>query len=104
MISELAFKAGEQKELRISYFARHEGGKVFVSETGSQQEAVFRYRLSIGAVWHGPIRKGKVCITARSVEADEVSIGRPVDKFKRDGVEGAGIGEWIELRPADPVP
>lgn len=85
MRSELRFKGGEERTVEISYVSKYEVAGGSVSEDWAQGAAKFKYRLSTGAVWHGPIRRGVVTVTARGVDPDEVEIFKPVGKFQRNG-------------------
>ncbi len=96
MVSELEFAPGEELTLSIDCRVNHLVRVSYISdESNAHREMV--YRLSSAAVWNGPIRKGKVTVRPRSVEADEVSIAAPANRFKREG--DAWVWSFEDLEP-----
>ena len=96
MVSELEFAPGEELELSISCRVPHLEFGYSVSENVDSYKMMV-YRLSSAAVWNGPIRKGKITIMSRSVEADEVLVKAPANRFKREG--DAWVWSFENLEP-----
>ncbi len=101
MVSEVSFAKGQERIIQISYRSHYDEAGSFVSEDVRNGPKVFKYRLSTGAVWAGPIRKGTVTVTAKKVLADEVEMFKPVGRFKRDGVVWKWEFENLEPTLAD---
>ncbi len=100
MVSELEFAPDEELELSISCRVPHLEFGHSVSENADSYKTMV-YRLSSAAVWNGPIRKGKITIRPRSVEADEVAVKAPANRFKREGDAWVWAFENLEPTLAD---
>ncbi len=83
-VSSVAFKKDETKIIKISYDANYFGGEDGVSGTSNYWSDCFRYLLSTGADWKGPIKQGTVNIIATAVDPNKISI-TPEKRFKRNG-------------------
>ena len=102
MVSELEFAPGEELELSIDCKVSHLKKCTFVA-IHSEQSVSMVYRLSSAAVWNGSIRKGKITVRPRSVNADEVSVKAPANRFKREGDAWVWSFENLEPTLADDV-
>ena len=96
MVSELEFAPGEELDLAIGCRVSHLRQCSFASFDFVESVSMV-YRLSSAAVWNGPIRKGRIVVRPRSVDADGVSIKAPANRFKRDG--GAWVWSFENLEP-----
>ena len=103
LVSEVTFKAGQERVLEISYVSEYEVAGGSVSDDWAQGPIGFKYRLSTGAVWHGPIRSGVVTVRATGADADLVEMFKPVGKFKRDGGTWTWKFEHLEPTLADDI-
>ncbi len=103
LVSEMTFKGGEERVVEISYRSDYEVAGGSVSDDWAQGPTGFKYRLSTGAVWHGPIGKGVVTVTTNGVDADEVEMFKPVGKFRRDGAIWTWSFENLEPTLADDI-
>jgi len=91
MISEVDFKPGAERKVQISYDSDYDRVSHSVSDSITTQPDRFRYRLSTGAVWHGPITRGTVIVRAADgVDVKPVQIKTPANRFKP-----AGAREWL---------
>ena len=102
MVSELEFAPGEELTLSIDCRVNHLVRVSYVSDESVERREMV-YRLSSAAVWSGPIRKGKITVRPRSVEADEVSMGTPANRFKREGDTWVWSFEDLEPTLADDI-
>lgn len=89
LVSEARFDKGEEKTMTIRFEADHITSGHSVSEDSSFDAKLFKYRLSTGAAWHGPIRKGRVTVRSEGIRQEEVMVKSPVNRFRRstDGWE-----------------
>jgi hypothetical protein len=85
MVSEVTFPPSRPVSLEIRYVAPHLGSVTYVSDDETISPLTFVYRLSTGAVWKGPIRRGRVTLRAAGPLADEVLIEAPEGRFTRAG-------------------
>ncbi|NLW48798.1 MAG: DUF4424 family protein [Firmicutes bacterium] len=83
-VSSVAFKKDETKTIKIIYKSSYFGGEHGVSGTSNYWADRFRYLLSTGATWKGPIKQGTVNIIAAAVNPNEISI-TPTERFKQNG-------------------
>lgn len=99
MISELGFEAGEEKVLKISYRSIYPRQQSYVGDYRAYVgEAIFRYRLSTGAAWAGTIAQGRVELRSVGMRPDELRVIKPVNRFRKDGVN------WVwEFKDLDPT-
>jgi hypothetical protein len=83
-VSSVAFRKDETRTIKISYNSNYFSGEDGVSGTSNYWSDQFRYLLSTGAAWKGPIKQGTVNIVAATVDANKISI-TPKERFKRNG-------------------
>ncbi len=83
-VSSLEFKKNEVRRVRITYLSCYQGSGSFVSEDTHANPERFMYLLSVGKTWKGPIKKGSVTITAKTVNPGRISIW-PGKRFSRKG-------------------
>lgn len=95
MVSEVTFPAEQALVLEIRYSA-----DFLIDEEGISDDTwrrvAFRYRLSTGAVWNGPIEKGTITVRADGIAADEVQVLK--GNLARDGERW--IRELSRLEPS----
>ena len=92
MVSSLAFMAGQERKVTIRYRAAYDRVGYTVSDDAHHSPPVFRYRLSTGGVWAGPILKGRVKVTLTGADPRWTEIKKPAGRFKRDS---GGGGSWV---------
>jgi hypothetical protein len=97
LVSTVHFGANESRRIHISYesiYAYSDGG---LSEDTDFNADLFRYLLSTGAVWKGPIRKGRVTIQAVTVDASRLKV-LPEGRFQKTA---AGlVWTFHDLKPS----
>jgi hypothetical protein len=96
LISHVQFSKNEEKKVKITYNSRYATTAGGISDDVDYDPETFRYLLSTGAVWKGPIRKGTITIKAVSTDPDEL-IFKPSGRFKRNG--GIFIWKFENLKP-----
>lgn len=97
MVSEMSLRKGQKVTVVIRYKADYEFSHSYISSNETKSAKVFRYRLSTGAVWKGAIAKGVVTISAKGVNAKEMRVMKPVNRFKREG--GKLVWRFEDLEP-----
>lgn len=103
-VSEIKLKPGEVITLQIIYDSQYDEENYSISDDFSQGPWLFHYRLSTGAVWHGPIVKGKVTISyTNQLLPQEVRIDKPVNRFKKVGQQFIWEFENLEPTLADDI-
>lgn len=85
MVSQVAFNPTELKEIEISYALDYDGGTWGVSDAALMDTGLFRYRLSTGGIWNGPIETGTITLRVDGIPAEEVEILKPRERFQRKG-------------------
>lgn len=100
IMSELEFAPGEELDLMISCRVPYLGKVDFESDIFDCSNAMI-YRLSSAAMWSGPVGKGKMTVRLRSVEADEVEMKAPANRFKLEGDAWVWSFENLEPTRAD---
>ena len=99
MVSEVKFPAGETQVIEIRYDSDYEVKSFSISDSGTTEPRRFRYRLSTGAVWNGPIGQGTVRVrVAEGVNAAPVKVVAPANRFKKDP-EGGWVWHFTGLEP-----
>ena len=99
MVSEVKFPAGKTTAVEIRYDSDYDHRSVSVSDSGTVYPHTFRYRLSTGAVWHGPIAEGTVRVRlADGLNAAPVTIKAPANKFKKHP-DGGWEWKFKDLEP-----
>jgi len=101
MVSEMKIAKGADAVVEISYQSIYDESAMFVSDDGRTGPWLFKYRLSTGGVWHGPIKKGEVTVTVDGVNPQGVKISKPVNRFKRQGNTWVWSFENLEPTLAD---
>jgi hypothetical protein len=82
LVSAVQFKKGEKKKVRISYTSHYQMSTGGWSDDTDYDSETFRYLLSTGAAWKGPIKSGLITITAVSIDPNTFHI-KPAGKFER---------------------
>ena len=97
LVSKVFFKALEQKSVTISYCSPYLEASQGFSDDDNIESPAFRYLLSTGAAWKGPIRKGKITLLSVGFDPEEVAI-TPAGRFKRNG--SSFVWEFKDLKPS----
>ena len=103
MVSEVTFPPLHPVSLEIRYRADYVGEATSVSSDVSWPAVSFRYRLSTGAVWKGPIAKGTVTVRTDGISPYEVEIAAPRDRFVREGDRWTWTFRNLEPTLADDI-
>lgn len=85
MISTIDFGPRQSRRLSIRYTSAYDQRGEYISDDDHSAPSIFRYRLSTGAVWHGPIARGRVTVRTLGIHLPWVRIKRPVNRFRRQG-------------------
>ena len=97
LISSMKVPAKGTVSLQIKYNSVYNAEEMWVSEDYRAAAWTFKYRLSTGAVWHGPISKGTITITAPRVPSGDVRILKPANTFKKEN--NAWVWKFTDLEP-----
>jgi hypothetical protein len=81
--SVIPFERNQTRDVTIHYKARYAENDESVSDDSHISNATFAYSLSPAATWKGPIGKGKIEINILHSEPEDVSIGKPKERFKK---------------------
>jgi hypothetical protein len=100
-VSELSFAAGEEIPVMIRFDSDYSEENWSVSEDSSTSAAIFRYRLSTAACWHGAIVQGRIVIEADGIDPKDIRIIKPVNRFKKEGDRWIWNFENLEPSLAD---
>jgi len=97
MVSEAVFGPREEMSMAISFRQPFSEGNWGVSDDSTISAKIFRYRLSTGAAWSGPIARGRIELRAKGVDPSEVKILKPANRFRKEG--NAWVWEFAGLEP-----
>ncbi|PKL16797.1 MAG: hypothetical protein CVV49_14450 [Spirochaetae bacterium HGW-Spirochaetae-5] len=67
-VSNIDFKKNQNVKVTISYISNYINYGWFVSDNTDTNDSQFRYLLSIGSTWKGPIKRGKVIIDKSNIQ------------------------------------
>ena len=81
--SVIPFEKNQTGEVTIRYRASYAENDESVSDDLHKSDATFAYSLSPAATWKGTIGKGKIEINILHPEAEDVSIEKPKERFKK---------------------
>ncbi len=101
LISEITFAANEEKPVRIGFQSAYPVEEWSVSENGSRNAGLFRYRLSTAACWNGTIKSGRVVLKPDGIDPSWIKILKPVNRFKKEGDSWTWNFEDLEPTIAD---
>lgn len=96
-VSELSFAAGEEIPVMIRFESLYSEESWSVSEDSSSSAAIFRYRLSTAACWHGPIVQGRIVVEADGIDPNDIRVIKPVNRFKKE--ENRWVWNFENLEP-----
>jgi hypothetical protein len=96
-VSSLDFASGQERVIEIRYGVDHDKKGSTTSNDSTSLPPVFRYRLSTGGVWAGPIQKGRVRVMLGDADPKWVEIKKPAGRFQRDG--DAWVWNFKDLEP-----
>jgi len=102
-ISDLDFKPGEEKPVRIAFRAGYSSDYRSVSDTATTSAALLRYRLSTAACWADTIKQGRIVLKPDGIHPDELRVIKPVNRFRRDGDHWVWDFEDLEPTLADDI-
>ncbi len=101
MVSSLKFEKAKEKIVTIGYRSGYAGSTSYVSDDLRNLPKTFGYRLSTGAIWHGPIQEGRVVINLKGAPSDTTRFlkpEKPAGDFSREK------NRWIwEFRNFEPT-
>lgn len=100
-ISELTFAAGQEIPVMIRFESPYPGGHWHISDEGSSDAGIFRYRLSTAACWSGPIARGRIIIEPDGIHPDDILVIKPVNRFKKEGTNWVWNFDNLEPTLAD---
>jgi hypothetical protein len=103
LISEVSFAANEEKPLMIRFQSDYPSEVWGVSDDGSSSAARFRYRLSTAACWAGSIGTGKIIVEPSGIDPSDITVIRPVNRFRKDGTRWIWNFENLEPTLADDI-
>lgn len=101
MVSELKFAAGEENLVTIRFVSDYPQGVSFISDRESGGSLRFKYRLSTAACWAGTLGKGEIVLKPNGIRPDEMTIIKPVNRFKKEGDSWVWRFEGLEPTLAD---
>lgn len=85
-VSTMSLEKGETVSLHIAYYSQYDQETVSISDDVTSSAHIFKYRLSTGAVWHGPIKQGSVTVSyVKALDPEAVRVEKPVNRFKKVG-------------------
>jgi len=97
-VSKISLAKGETISLQIVYDSQYDERFSSVSDDSRTSPLLFKYRLSTGAVWHGPIVKGRITLSlGETLNPQEVRVMKPVNCFKKVGQQY--VWEFQNLEP-----
>ena len=97
MVSTMKVPAKKNIIVEIHYRSIYDRNFSYVSEDSISEPWTFKYRLSTGGVWKGPIQKGVVTVKIENVNPKHVRIVKPANRFKRNG--DTWVWEFNNLEP-----
>ena len=97
LVSELKFKAHETKTIEINYKSKYHRRGRFVSDDCSYDPDTFRYLLSTGSVWKGPIQEGHIVIRPMTVDHSHLTF-KPTNRFTKIG--NIYVWDFKNLKPS----
>ncbi len=101
LISEITFAGGEEKPVMISFKSGYPVEAWDVSDATSETAGLFRYRLSTAACWAGTIGAGRITLKPAGIDPSELRVLKPVNRFKKDGMNWVWDFENLEPTLAD---
>lgn len=84
MVSKMRLKANESVVMEISYDSDYDCAAHSVSDDSTVGPWKFKYRLSSGSVWNGPIKEGRVVIHNAGVDSGHIVVTKPTNRFKKE--------------------
>ena len=101
LVSEITFGAGEEKPVLIRFNSAYPEEFWSVSENGSTTSSLFKYRLSTAACWAGTIGSGRILLKPNGIPSSELKVLKPVNRFRKEGVNWIWDFENLEPTLAD---
>ena len=98
LVSTIEVPSGKRGTLSIRYTADYPGEEMHVSDDSRIAPKIFRYRLSTGAAWAGPIAKGVVTVRADGIPREDLKVLAPAGRFEKQG--NAWRWEFKDLEPS----
>ena len=97
MVSEANFDPGKDTELTIRFRQPFSEDVTGISDDSNWSAKIFRYRLSTGAAWSGPIARGRIELRPKGIDPAELKILKPSKRFRKE--EGGWVWEFTDLEP-----
>ncbi len=101
IVSELDFAANEEKPVTIRFNSSYPSSVWGSSCQTSVAAMLFRYRLSTAACWAGTIGSGQIILQPNGINPEKLKVLKPVNRFKRDGLNWVWNFEDLEPTMAD---
>jgi hypothetical protein len=98
LVSEVKFPAGETTVVEIKFDSDYDKYDFGTDGSTERSADTFRYRLSTGGVWSGPIAEGTVRVRTSGVDASVVSLKAPANRFKPHA-DGGWVWSFRDLEP-----
>lgn len=96
MVSEVTYPTGKSLTLALRYSAPYAREGHTASDDDYLDGSFFKYRLSTGAVWNGPIEKGTIVVRADGIAPEEVLVERG---HLVPGGRDVWVREFANLKP-----
>lgn len=103
LVSELSFAPGEEKAVRIAFRSGYPEEEWSVSDDSFTGASIFKYRLSTAACWAGTIGTGRIVLRPAGIQADQLKVLKPVNRFKKEGKDWVWSFENLEPAMADDI-
>lgn len=98
VVSDAVFEPREEIPLTVKFrqpFSEESSG---VGNDGNISAKIFRYSLSTGGGWAGPIARGRVELRPAGVDPSDVKVLKPSNRFHREGSNW--VWSFVDLEPA----
>lgn len=103
LVSEVSFAGGEEKTMTIRYDSDYMQTGNYVSDDSVDEARVFKYRLSTGAAWDGPIERGRIVVRGVGVKPQDLEVLKPLNHFKKTDAGWEWVFENLEPTLADDI-
>jgi len=101
MVSEIVFEPREEIPLAVRFYQPFSKEVSGISNDDNISAKIFRYRLSTGGAWAGPIARGRIELRPKGVDPSDVKVLKPSNRFNREGSNWVWTFEGLEPALAD---